>query len=95
MVTKYRPDGTDKNGGGLSEFARRGIICRGISDFELNFSECICSELTISKNRWLCFSIYRPPDSSNLPILIEQTSVSLSKAILIYQNIIMGDFNID
>ena len=30
-----------------------GIICKSISDFE-RFSECICFELTISKNKWLC-----------------------------------------
>ena len=35
----------DKNGGSLNVFVRRGIICKRISDFELNFSECICSEL--------------------------------------------------
>ena len=47
----------DKNGGGLVEFVRRGIICKRISDFELSFSECICSEVAISRSRWLCFSI--------------------------------------
>ena len=47
----------DKNGGGLIVFVRRGIICKRISDFEPSFSECICSELTRSKSRWLCFSI--------------------------------------
>ena len=39
----------DENGGGLIVFVRRGIICKRISDFELSFSKCICSELTISK----------------------------------------------
>ena len=77
-------------------FVRRGIICKRISDFEQSFSECICSELTISKRRWLCFSRYRPPDPGNLSIFFEELSESLSKAILKYQNIIiMGDFNID
>ena len=87
----------DKNGGGLIVFVRRGIICKRISDFELSFSECICSELPISKSRWLCFSIYRPPDRGNLSIFFEELSESLSnKAIVKYQNIIaMGDFNID
>ena len=80
----------DKNGGGLIVFVRRGIICKRISDFELSFSECICSELTISKSRWLCFSIYRPPDPGNLSIFFEELSESLSKAILKYQH-----FNID
>ena len=86
----------DKNVGGLIVFVRRGIICKRISDFEQSFSECICSELTISKRRWLCFSRYRPPDPGNLSIFFEELSESLSKAILKYQNIIiMGDFNMD
>ena len=86
----------DKNGGGLIEFVRRGIIYKRISDFKLSFSECICSELTISKSRWLCFSMHRPPDPSKLSIAFEELSESLSKAILKYQSIIiMGDFNID
>ena len=85
-----------KYGGGLIVFVRREIICKRISDFKLSFSKCTCSELTISKSRWLCFSIYRPPDLDNLLIFFEELSESLSKAILKYQNIIiMGDFNID
>ena len=76
-------------------FVRRGIICKRISDFEQSFSECICSELTISKRRWLCFSIYRLPDPGNLSIFFEELSEPLSRGILKYQIIIMGNFNID
>ena len=86
----------DKNGGGLIVFVWKGTICKRISDFELSLLECICSKLTISKSRWLCFSIYRPTDPGNLSIFFEELSESLSKAILKYQNIIiMGDFNMD
>ena len=86
----------DKYNGALIVFFRRGIICKRISYLELSFSECICSELTISKSKWLCFSVYGPPDPGNLSIFFEEQSESLSKAILKYQNIIiMGDFNID
>ena len=86
----------DKNSGSLIVVGRRGIICRRISDFKLRFSECICSELTVSKSRWLRFSIYRPPDTGNLSIFFEELSELLSKATLKYQKIIiMRDFNID
>ena len=61
----------DKYGGGLIVFVRREIVCKNISAFELSFSESICSELTISKSRWLCFSIYRPPDPGNLSIILK------------------------
>ena len=62
---RFKPDGyeirasqdRDKYGGGLIVFFRSGIICKRINDFELNFLECICSVLTVSKSRWLCFSI--------------------------------------
>ena len=82
----------DKNCGGLNLFVRRGIICKRISDFELSvkFFGMYLSELTISKSKWLCFSIYRPPDPGNLSIFFEELSESLSKAILKYQH-----FNID
>ena len=86
----------DKNGGCLIVFVRRGIICKRVSDVQLSFSECICSEFTITNSRWLCFSIYRPPDPDNRSTFFEGLSELLSKAILKYQNIIiMGDFNID
>ena len=75
---------SDKNSGSLIVVVRRGITCKRISDFKLSFSECICSELTISKSRWLCFSVYRPPDPGNLSIFFEKLSDLLSKAILKY-----------
>ena len=84
MVIKYRPGRKEiRCAGGLT-----GFICKKISDFELSFSECISSELTTSNNAWLCFSIYKPPGPSNLSICFEEISVSESKAISKYQNII-------
>ena len=53
-LDKYGPDKTDKNSGGLIEFVKKGIICKRISEFELSFSEYICSELAISNTKWLC-----------------------------------------
>ena len=53
-------------------FVRKWTLCKRISDFEQNFSGCICSELTISKSRWLCFGIYRPPVPGNLSIIFEE-----------------------
>ena len=85
----------DKYNGALIVFFRREVICKRISYLELSFSECICSELTISKSRWLYFSVYGPPDPGNLSIFFEEQSESLSKAILKYQNIIiMGDLRV-
>ena len=59
-------------------------------------SECICSEITVSKKKWLCFSISRPPSHDNLELFFEKLTSSLSKASESYENfILMGDFNID
>ena len=57
-----------KNGGGLIEFVKEGLICKRLKNFESNTSQCICSEITISKRKWLCFSIYKPHSKENWEI---------------------------
>ena len=69
-----------KNGGGLIEFVKKGLICKRLKNFETSASECIWSEITVSKRKWLCFSIYRPPFNENLDIFFEELTNSLSKA---------------
>ena len=82
--------------GGLIEFVKRGIICKRIKQFQTVTSESICSEINISKKKWFCMSIHRPPNFSNLDIFFNKFTHSLSKVILTYENfIIMCDFNID
>ena len=86
----------DKNGGGLIEFVRKGFITKKIKEYETKVSETIASEFTISKKKWFCLSVYRPPTSTNLDIFFEELTNSLSKAVNKYDNlIVMGDFNID
>ena len=85
-----------KHGGGLIEFVTQGFICKRLKKYEPNCSECICSELTISKKKWICFSIYRPPSTGNIKIFFEEMNEAISKALSKYENlIVMGDFNID
>ena len=86
----------DKLGGDLIEFVRRGLICKRLRDYEPKYSECLCSEFNFTNKKWICFSIYRPPESSNLSTFFEELTTSLSKAILKYENLfIMGDSNVD
>ena len=86
----------DKNGGGLIEFVRKGFITKRLKDYETQICETICSEFTISKRKWICFSVYRPPSYNNLIIFFEELTKSVCKALNRYDNIIvMGDFNID
>ena len=66
----------DKYGGGLIEFVKDGFICKIIPEYTSDKIECICSEFTISKNKWICFSVYRPPASSNLTIFFRRTDKS-------------------
>ena len=86
----------DKNGGELIEFVRNGFITKKIKEYETKVRETIASEFTISKKKWFCLSVYRPPTSTKLDIFFEELTNSLSKAVNEYDNlIVMGDFNVD
>ena len=86
----------NKYGGGLLEYVKKGLICHRLIEYELQSIECICSELIIAKQKWICFSIYRPPEYSNLTTFFDEITTTLSKALLKYENIIlMEGFNID
>ena len=61
----------DKYVGGLIEFVRRGLICKKLRDYEPKHSECLCYELTFTNNKWICFIIYRPPESSSLSMFFQ------------------------
>ena len=61
-----------KHEGGLIEFVRQGFICKRLKKYEPNCSEYICSEFTISKKNWICFSIYRPPSTVNIKTFFEE-----------------------
>ena len=53
---RSRKDG-DKYGGGLIEFVKKSFICKTLPEYTSAKIECICSEITISKNKWICSSI--------------------------------------
>ena len=75
---------------------KRGIICKGVKQFETVILESICSEITIPKKKSFGMGIYRPPNFNTLDTFFEKVSDSQSKASLIYKTfIIKGDFNID
>ena len=67
-----------------------------MNEYEAKLSETICTEFTVSKKKWFCLSVYKPPSPNTIVTFCEQLTDSLSKAINSYDNIIlMGDFNID
>ena len=58
--------------------------------------ESLCSELTIAKRKWLCFSIYRHPALENLRSFFEELADCLSKGSESYESfIILSDSNVD
>ena len=86
----------DNYGVGLIEYIRKGVLSKNLSEFEMNGTEMICSEITISKKKWFIMSIYRSPVSSNLDHFFDNLISSLNKASKTYENfLLMGDFNID
>ena len=78
------------------QFNRKGVICNRIPTLERENLEMISTELTVNKKKWIIFSIYRPPVSSNLKSFFQELSLCMNKALEKYDNvIIMGDINID
>ena len=76
-------------GGGLIQFVKKGLVCKRLKNFETNPSEWICSDITISEKKWLCFSIYRPPFNENLEIFFEELTNFLSKTSDSYEHVII------
>ena len=77
----------NKFGRGLIESVRKGLICKRTAKYELKSNECICSEITFSKKKWVIFSIYRPPNGENLTNFFEEMTTSLTKAMSNYDSV--------
>ena len=86
----------NKHGGGLIVFTKKDLITKCKKEFESTDLEVICLELTISKRKWIIFSVYRPPGSGNLANFFSEFNKCVDMATKKYENIvIMGDINID
>ena len=52
----------------LTEYVRKGLICKSLED-KTNFnSEILQSEVTIKNNKWAIFSAYRLPCNQKLKL---------------------------
>lgn len=92
---RNRKDRT-KNGGGLLEYIKRGVICNKINDYNTNYCETVCSEILLQNKKWFFLSLYRQPKSMNLHNFFEELTEILDRVFRKYENlIVMGDFNID
>ena len=98
LIKNYqKPIRRDRNefGGGLMQYVRKGVVCNRVSAFESPYIMIICSDLMVCKKSWAIFSIYRPPDASNLELFFRELSFLLNSALDKYENVmIMGDINI-
>ena len=86
----------NKFGGGKAVYVKNGLILMRLNDFEINVSDTIFLELTISKKkkRFIMFP-YRPPIESNKLTLFNNFFNTLKKAVNKYNNILItGDLNI-
>ena len=83
----------DKHGGGLIELLAVVSFVKQYQSTLLIILNVLALNLLFQRKN-ICFSIYRPPVSSNLTILFEELNNFSSKAILKHENIIlMGYFN--
>ena len=93
--------GRDCHGSYLLKFARKSFISKRQTHLEPNNLECICSESIISKIKWICFSICRPPSSQNLFHFLMRCLtrwvklMNHTKALLLYFNTDIGISNSD
>ena len=86
----------DKNGGGLIEYVKKGVICKQMNHLCSMNNEIICSQLTIRNKKWIIVSAYRPPLYSNLINFFKDLENILNQALSKCDNIIvMGDLNIN
>ena len=86
----------NKHGGGLIVFTKKDLITKRKKEFESTDLEVIWLELTVSKRKWIIFSVYRPPGSGNLTNFFSELNKCIDMATRKYENIvIMGDINID
>ena len=64
-------------------------------EFESSLIEVICIKLTVSRNKWAIFSVYRPP-KFNITLFFSELRASTDKATRKYGRIIIiGDTNIN
>ena len=74
---------------------RKGFTTKILKDNKTQFCETIYSKFTISKIKWIYFSVYRTPFYGEFIILFEELSVCVSFSTHGNIIVIIGDFNID
>ena len=83
MNNYQKPLRSDRNefGGVIMLFARKGGVCNRVPVLETPSQKILCSELIVTKKKWIVYSIYRPPESSNIDAFFEDLSIVLNCAL--------------
>ena len=90
----YRRD-RNQHSGDLMVFIEKDVIRKRLIEFESSLIEVICIELTVSKNKWAIFSVYRLP-KCNITLFFSELRASIDKATRKYDRIIIiVDININ
>ena len=86
----------NKNGTGLREYVKKGLICKSF-EYKINLnSKIILSEITIKNNKWAIFIACRPSCNANIETLLGDLLNLLNKHLSKYDHvIIIGAFNIN
>ena len=69
----------NKNGEGLIEYVRKGLIYKSLEDISNLNSEIILSEIAIKNSKWAIFSAYRPTCNLNIETFLGDLSNLLNK----------------
>ena len=93
FATPFRLD-RNANGGGLLVYVRSDIPSHQINSFKFSDGiECISFEINLRKQKWVLFSVYRPPTQSQ-DYLFENLGRALDHYSENYENFMfIGDFN--
>ena len=62
---------------GLIKYVRKCFICKRLNNVKPKSLECICSELTLSKRKWIYYSI--SSSSKDLKVSFHEINYSLSE----------------
>ena len=48
-----------------------------MKEYETKLCETVCTEFTVSKKKWFCLSVYRPPPPNNVVTFFKELTDSL------------------
>ena len=91
----FRRDRPGDHHGGICVYIRSNLFSKRRDDLELPNIECICVEVSLTNNKHLIGTFYRPPNSPKAVLSSIEDSISLALDTNIQNILLIGDFNFD